>query len=228
MSADGFETDPSAELALLELRQGINGNQFDPEFAAKRRELYGFFGEPDDPWVEKARAAYAAMSSHEGPVVATVGDQLAAELDVREHAELYAAVGGFDVTEITQGLGAWWSPSATWFRDGRVFVETPEEEHRQTTDKLLLDAGANALATFFATVAEGGLPLVRRRSLSPWRRTRQREFAFIIWVAHTRSLLFRAGPDEHGHYLRDDRVSRDEILDAIGGRRSFRRSDTPV
>jgi hypothetical protein len=225
LSAAGFERDPSAELALLELRQGIDANQ-SPEFPIRRRDLYDLYGRPDDPWVEKARAAYAAMSRHDG-LIASVGDQLAAELDVREHAELYAAVGGFDVTEITQGLGAWWSPSATWFRDGPIFAEAPYEGP-EPIETLLRDAGANALANFFATVVEGGLPLVGSPSLFPWRRRRQREFAFIISVAHARSLLFRAGPDERGHYLRDDKVSSDEILDAIGGRRWFKRSDTPV
>lgn len=58
--------------------------------------------------------------SEVGGFVASVGDELSCELDIREHAELYAAVGGFDVNEITHGLGVGRSPSATWFQLGET------------------------------------------------------------------------------------------------------------
>src|SRR5436190_1115063 len=90
------------ELADLELFQGLETPGGRP--SERRRELYELFGSPDEPWATKAQEAYAAMARN-GGYVASVGDQLSAEVDILENAEMYAALGGFSVSEITTGLG---------------------------------------------------------------------------------------------------------------------------
>jgi len=200
-------------LARLELLQGIQGT----DAAGRRRRLYNRFGAPEDPWVRKARVAYESMHHVDG-FVASVGDQLSCELDVREHADLYAAVGGFDVSQITQGLGAWWSPSATWFESGRSLaaqagLANPDSEDFEAMSRLLLDAGAHNLATFFFTVATGGLELISSSDWL-WRRSRK-ELAFVVEVARVRGLLFQDGPDENGRYLREEDVKESDILGAF-------------
>jgi hypothetical protein len=155
-----------------------------------------------------------------GGFVASVGDELSCELDIRENAELYAAVGGFDVSEITHGLGAWWSPSAAWFQTGQVLISTEELrslalEDFEATSRLLLDAGAHALANFFATVVSGGQRVLNSGGLLLWRRRARRELLFVTEIARVRGLLFRDGPDEDGHYLRGEPINVAEIVDTV-------------
>lgn len=212
MSDASFDQEALYALARFELLQGFQLRDVENQ----RRQLYNRFGAPEDPWIRKAWIAYGAMHQMRG-FVASVGDQLSCELDIREHAGLYAAVGGFDVREITQGLGAWWSPSATWFQSGRTLaagagLANPDSEDFESMSRLLLDAGAHSLASFFAKVTEGGVRLISLGG-KRWRR-RRREFAFIAEVARIRGLLFRDGPDENGRYLREEDVKEADILGA--------------
>ena len=95
------------ELARRELMQGLE------EFPERRRSyLYNQFSVPGDGdrWVDRAARAYQSMTSI-GGWTSSVGDLLLAELDVRDNADLYAAVACVDIAEISGGLGAWWSPS---------------------------------------------------------------------------------------------------------------------
>ena len=215
MSSISNEPELLIQLARLELLQGV----LPQESAERRSSLYDSFGAAEDRWVDKARNAYSAMSATNG-FVASVGDELSCELDIRENAELYAAVGGFDVSEITHGLGAWWSPSAAWFQTGQILIATDglrglAFEDFEATSRLLLEAGARALANFFATVTSGGQRLLSSGGRLLWRRRARRELLFVTEIARVRGLLFRDGPDEDGHYLRGEPVDVAEIVDTV-------------
>lgn len=223
MSVSDDYGDVATRLALLELRQGIEAVS-PPE----RAELYNAFGRPDDEWVTKARSAYAAMSEVQG-TAASVGDELAAELDIVENAELYAALGGFDAVEITEGLGTWWSPSANWYVVGLRFRAATEDQIRDPIafDRLLVQAGASALADFFGAVARGGHSMIERRVLSPAQRRDRIELAFLIAVIAERSRLFRAGPDVRGRFFQSPPPSEaelSEMLASLTGRGGARRT----
>jgi hypothetical protein len=210
VSDANFEPESLAALARMELLQGIR-----EESADQRRSLYDRFGGKNDRWIDKARNAYAAMREVNG-FVASVGDQLSCELDIRENAELYAAIGGFDVSEITHGLGSWWSPSATWFQSGRALADNaglrdPALEDFEAASRLLLEAGAHSLATFFSAVAAGGVRLFA----STGRRHSRREFGFVAEVARRRGLVFRKGPDLNGHYLRGEHVNMTDMINTV-------------
>jgi hypothetical protein len=198
----------------MELLQGI----LPAESLERRRSLYDSFGTPEDLWTDKARAAYAAMSEIDG-FVASVGDQLSCELDIREHADLYAAVGGFHASEITHGLGVW-SPSATWFLSGKALAEReelrdPANDDFPAASQLLLDAGAHNLASFFSRVAAGGLRLASSGGRAPWLRRRRREVLFVAEVARMRGLLFREGPKEGGRYLGGEPLEVIDLIEAV-------------
>jgi hypothetical protein len=212
VSNASFEAESLHVLARTELLQGILSEE-SPE---ERTSLYRRFGAENDSWINNARNAYAAMRTVDG-FVASVGDQLSCELDIRENAELYAAVGGFGISEITHGVGSWWSPSATWWQSGRALADNeglrnPASEDFEAVSRLLLDAGAHSLATFFSAVAAGGLRLVTSTSR---RSRRHRQFRFVAEVALRRGQLFQDGPDENGHYLRGEPVSVTDIIDAV-------------
>ncbi len=207
-----FPEDSLETLARLELLQGV----VPPEESASLRDLI-YLRLPAGLWVDRARIAYEEMAGR-GGFVASVGDLLSAELDILDQASLYAAIGGFPASEITHGLGAWWSPTATWFQSGRVLLEESNLEDPTGADfdvfsQLLLRAGARSLVTFFAAVASGGQravdsPRARRRP-----RTDARAVAFVVAVARHRGRLFRDGPREDGRYLGSDAVSVGEIHD---------------
>jgi hypothetical protein len=220
VSDTSFEPEPLVTLARIELLQGIlPQGELSAEASQQRRSLYDSFGTPEDPWVDKARAAYAAMSEV-GGFVASVGDQLCCELDIRENAEMYAAVGGFEVSEITHGLGAWWSPSGTWFHSGPALAESalltdPAFEDFPALSRLLLDASANNLASFFARVAAGGLRLATAGARVPWTRRRRRQFLLMAEVARARGLLFRDGPHADGRYLGEEQVEVKDLVEVV-------------
>lgn len=220
MSVAGFEPELLATLARIELLQGIPSPESAGERSTQRRSLYETFGTKEDRWVDRARAAYMAMS-RAGDFVASVGDQLLCELDIREHAELYAAIGGFHSSEITHGLGAWWSPSARWFLSGSALaasanLEDPVNDDFAAITRLLLDAGADNLASFFARIAEGSLRLAESGGRRPWRRRRRRQFLLLAEIARMRGLRFRDGPDDYGRYLSDELVNAAELVAAVG------------
>jgi hypothetical protein len=226
VSTSSFESESATALARIELLQGI----LPAESAAQRSELYDSFGVPGVPWPVKARAAYAAMSEI-GDYVASVGDQLACELDIREHAELFAAVGGFHPNEITHGLGGWWSPSATWFLSGgtlvaRADLSEPASRDFPAASRLLLDAGAHNLASFFSRVAAGGLRLASAGGRAPWSRRRRREILFVAEVARARGLLFRDGPRADGRYLGREPVDVTELIEEVTRSRTASQSRT--
>lgn len=215
MSSIINEPEALFQLARIELLQGI----LPEEFGEQRSSIYDSFGAPGDRWIDKARTAYSAMSAGRG-LVASVGDELSCELDIRENAELYATVGGFEVSEITRGLGTWWSPSATWFQTGQVFRASEEFrnlafEDFETASRLLLEAGAHTLANFFSTVAGGGQRFLSSHGRLLWQRRVRREVIFVAEVARVRSLLFRDGPDREGRYLRGEPVDLTDIVDAV-------------
>jgi len=216
MTRDMSAYELAVELAGRELMQGIQ------EWSDRRRAfLYGAFASTDSPWVDKARLAYLNMVAIPG-WTASVGDQLLAELDIRENAELYAAVGGFDISEILQGLGSWWSPSATWYRSGRDLRDAVDQlpEFEQLTE-LLLGAGANSLTRFFDTIVSGGLRALRLRKTGI-KSSRNRDVAFVVEMARVRGLLFATGPNEVGRYLSDATVSAREIGEVLQSRRRSR------
>jgi hypothetical protein len=203
-----WSDDAVIELAHIELYQGVG-----PPRREQRLELYGLFGSMRDPWSAKARSAYEAMTRVRG-YVASIGDQLLAELDVLENAEFYAALGGFEVTQITRGLGLWWSPSATWFEYGRSLLPADQERSNDlaTRAQPLLEAGADVLAHFYGSVASGGLVQLDHLRSYPWRRARRKELAFVIGVLIERRRRFLDGPDENGRYLHDEPLSIEELV----------------
>lgn len=228
MTTADFDAEGLEALARLELLQGTL-----PLEQANLSQRYEAYGAADDPWTAKAAVAYRAMHDH-GGWVASVGDELAVELDIRENAELYAAVGGFDVSEITQGLGVWWSPSATWFQLGRTLLAPqiqlgpPEFEQPRSSEleafnalsQTLLEAGAQVLTTFFTTIATSGARLVEATGRSGRRRGHQREFAFVAEFARQRALLFRDGPDSNGRYLAWREVSERQLSEVLESARA--------
>jgi len=216
--SDSWSEETLAELADLELLQGFDDRGV--ELSERRRELYeGFKSTADEPWATTAKAAYAAMARH-GDYVASVGDQLSADIDILENADVYASLGGFSVSEITTGLGSRWSPPAIWFRFGRELAGSDSDvEVRQ----LLLRAGAEGLADFYARVAGGAVALTRSSRWRLGQSVRRREIAFISGVLLFRRDRFLEGPRENGRYLTDERVSLEEILQAVRADRAVER-----
>lgn len=213
-----------AELAELELLQGFE--VLDGTRSERRRALYDLFGSAEVPWATKAHTAYTAMA-REGGYVASVADQLSAELDIFENTDVYAAIGGLDAAEITTGLGSWWSPSATWFLYGRVLSasdpERPFFDDRTAIRQLLLRLGAFSLARFYEHVADGALRLTKSKRWLPGRRARRREVAFVAGVLTLRRTLLLEGPGKDGRYFSTESVSPEEIIEAARSSKSTER-----
>jgi hypothetical protein len=212
MSSVSFDHEMVVSLARIELLQGI----LREESSDRRQSLYDNFGSSGNRWIDRARSAYEAMSEIPG-WTSSVGDQLLAEIDIREHAELYSAVGGLEVTEITHGRGTWWSPSATWFWYGSELIASAELIDPVGADfdeaaQLLLEAGAHSLARFFSAVVTGGLASLDSGRNGAFSRKHFKEAAFVVEVARMRGLLFRDGPDRNGRYLGRESVQTEDIV----------------
>jgi hypothetical protein len=213
-----FADDVHSRMARVELLQGLDVEPDD------RRALYDRFGGDEDPWSTKARAAYEAMGAA-GGFVASVGDLLAAELDVWEHADVYAAIGGFDSGDITDGLGTWWAPTAAWYLFGREITAGAEGFDQMAS--ALLEAGASTLSSFYSTVARGGLRVVEGRWW-PWQATIRRELALATGILVQRSQLFLAGPREDGRYLPNTLDDLDLVAAARLRRPGVREREAPA
>ena len=142
-----------------------------------------------------------------GGWVASVGDQLSADVDILENADMYTSLGGFSALEITTGLGSQWSPPAVWFRYGRQSGESlagrkpsPFAPRRR--------GGARSLLLAYRW---GCGPPDACAPVGPPSRTRRREIAFIAGVLLYRRDRFLEGPGDDGRYLSDERFSAKEV-----------------
>jgi hypothetical protein len=197
------QIDLAVRIARLEILQGVVS--VDGE---ERNALYYSFGPEESSWEDMAATAYRAMASI-GGTVATIGDELLAELDIRSNLRLWATTAGWDEESFLAGAGTWWSPSANWFYRGREVLEAaqfsnPSEiaEEFEVFAQALLLMGANALASLYASVVDGAERLLGE---IPKRRKRERaDLALIGEVARQRGLLFLRGPDPSGRFFTDE------------------------